>query len=314
MNVDIISPIYKPNLKFLYEAIDSVLEQTYENWQLIIIDDGSGDSSLAKIQERYGSHNSKIRYIKLNKNIRVAGARNYAISRSTGDLIVFIDQDDVWHKDKLYEYIKYFNKHPDIKLIHSNISAIDKNSNIIPGYFHKENIIRNQIPYSNMDKKVLAENLFKYYSIRLGTLCIKRKCFLKSGGFDSNLFGGEDEEFIVRFAYNYKIDHISKILTYRRMYKRNSTKIYRNIRRNGKLEAIKKMWKIYDFKYSKNKYIYQVRSILLNNPLSKTQCIKYLKELFITESLDFKNSLLIFLRLLNFDKSYLYKINSFVKQ
>jgi len=101
--VDVILPIYKPDEK-VYEAIDSVLAQTYTNWHIYIIDDASKDDSLKKIQEKYADWSNKITYFKFEKNKRAAACRNYAIKQGNGKYIAFIDQDDRW-----YGYRRSFN-------------------------------------------------------------------------------------------------------------------------------------------------------------------------------------------------------------
>lgn len=292
MNVDIILPIYKPNEKFLYEAIDSIIKQTYENWKLIIIDDASKDKSLDKIREKYGTHNSKIQYIRLEKNMRAAGARNYAISKNNGELIAFIDQDDKWKQNKLEEYIKYFNDHDEVKLIHSNIDAIDNNGNMMNGYFDKENGIRKTIPYLKMSNNEMVNHLFNYYSVRLGTLCINRNAFIKSGAFDDSLFGGEDEEFIVRFAYKFRIGFINDKLTYRREHNENTSKIMKMVRSFGKYRALKKMhkrYKIFSYKKISNYEKYLARNAFYNKKL--ILCIYYLMRSNISRILNYLNKI-----------------------
>ena len=104
--------------------------------------------------------------------------------------------------------IKYFKTNPDIKLVHSDIEGINGIGELIPNLFKKENARRKTIPYSDIEKKEIVKKLFSYYSVRLGTIVVEKEAFENIGGFDSKLFGGEDEEFIVRFASEYPIGHI----------------------------------------------------------------------------------------------------------
>ena len=82
MIVDIVLPIYNPTDK-VFCAIDSVINQTADNWHLIVIDDASENNLLIKITNRYKNIKDKISIIALKRNLRAAGARNYAISKST---------------------------------------------------------------------------------------------------------------------------------------------------------------------------------------------------------------------------------------
>ncbi|MEA3499551.1 MAG: glycosyltransferase family 2 protein, partial [Candidatus Marinimicrobia bacterium] len=160
--IDIILPIYKAD-EIVYKSIDSVINQTYKDWHLIIIDDASKDGMLQNIKDKYINYNNKISYIKLDRNLRAAGARNFAISKSDGKYISFIDQDDLWKKNKLTEYINYFNNNINVKLVHSNIECIDKDNKIVKDFFNRGNYMRNQIPYSKLNNYEMAKHLFNYY-------------------------------------------------------------------------------------------------------------------------------------------------------
>jgi len=290
MKFDIILPMYKPKIRYLSEAIDSVINQTYNNWSLIIIDDGSKDGSIENVYRNYNER--KIKYIKLKKNLGPAGARNYAISKSDGEYLAFIDQDDRWGRTKLDRYKSFIISNKDVKLIHSDLDAIDENSNIISGYYTRENQDRSLIPYQKLDKNEMAENLFNYYSVRIGTLCIERKAFINSGGFDSRLFGGEDEEFIVRFAMRYNINYLPKKLTYRRLHNNNSTKLYKVRRIKGRIKSIKKMWHKYNFKNSNIMYRAYLRKLLISKNYEDEDKYKYLRELVNLNQFDVRDILI----------------------
>lgn len=95
--------------KHISESIESVVSQTYVNWELIIIDDGSSDNT-AKIANSYLEKNSRIRYI-YQKNQKQGKARNNGIQNSKGELIAFLDSDDLWVSDKLEIQVRFFLGH-----------------------------------------------------------------------------------------------------------------------------------------------------------------------------------------------------------
>ena len=105
--VDVILPNYN-KFNFLEEAIDSVLNQTFKNWKLYIIDDASTDESLSIIKKF--SNQSNISIIKLKKNMGPSFCRNYAIRISDSKYISFIDADDTWDKFKLEKQIYFMEK------------------------------------------------------------------------------------------------------------------------------------------------------------------------------------------------------------
>ena len=97
--ISIITPSYNSE-KYLKECIESVLNQTYSNWEMLIVDDASIDGSRSII-ESYSSKESRIKAILLDENIGAAEARNIAIDRSEGRYIAFLDSDDIWFPEKL---------------------------------------------------------------------------------------------------------------------------------------------------------------------------------------------------------------------
>ena len=104
IKVDIILPNYNSDY-FLYEAIDSILNQTFKNWRLIIVDDNS-DLNNKTLLKKFSNH-SKIKVIWLKKNKGPGFCRNIAIRYSKSDYIAFIDSDDIWYKDKLLDQINF---------------------------------------------------------------------------------------------------------------------------------------------------------------------------------------------------------------
>ena len=98
MKVSVITPMYNCE-KFISETIESVLNQTYTNWEMIIIDDCSTDKS-KQIVKQYIERDKRIRLIALNENSGAAVARNKGIEVSSGRFIAFLDGDDLWEPNK----------------------------------------------------------------------------------------------------------------------------------------------------------------------------------------------------------------------
>ncbi|PLS04332.1 glycosyltransferase family 2 protein [Neobacillus cucumis] len=106
--VSIITPVYKAE-KFIAETIKSVQQQTYENWEMILVNDVSPDNSV-KIINTFAEADSRIRLVNLEENSGAAVARNTAIKFSKGKYIAFLDSDDLWHPDKLMKQIRFMEK------------------------------------------------------------------------------------------------------------------------------------------------------------------------------------------------------------
>lgn len=106
--VSIITPSYNSEA-LIVDTIQSVLEQTYQNWELLIVDDFSKDSSVSIIN-RFVKKDSRIKLFALDKNVGAASARNVAISNARGQYIAFLDSDDVWGEDKLKKQLAFMNQ------------------------------------------------------------------------------------------------------------------------------------------------------------------------------------------------------------
>jgi len=121
--VSIITPSYK-SAKFISQTIESVLAQTYENWEMIIVDDMSPDNS-NEIIEEYIKKDSRIKLIKLEKNSGPAVARNKAIKKAQGRYIAFLDADDLWMPDKLEKQIDSMQKN-NYELTYTNYETMSE--------------------------------------------------------------------------------------------------------------------------------------------------------------------------------------------
>ena len=122
--VSIITPCYNSE-KFLDECISSVLNQTYQNWEMLIVDDNSSDNSSILINS-YSKKDERIKPLYLNDNIGAAMARNMAISKAKGKYLAFLDSDDVWLPKKL-EVQTNFMKKNNCSFVFSSYRVISDN-------------------------------------------------------------------------------------------------------------------------------------------------------------------------------------------
>ena len=122
--VSIITPSYN-SARFINECVSSVLEQTYTNWELIIVDDASDDNSRELISN-IAVRDNRIKFVFLTKNIGAAGARNIALEMSEGRYIAFLDSDDVWKTEKLTTQIDFMQCH-DISFSFSSYQPMSEN-------------------------------------------------------------------------------------------------------------------------------------------------------------------------------------------
>lgn len=142
--VSIIMPAYNAE-KYIKESIESVLAQTYKNWELIIVDDGSQDETKNIIQ-LYANRDERIKCIFLNINQGVANARNIAIQNANGRFLAFLDSDDLWMKEKLFEQIAFMKNNGYAFTYHSYGTFYDDKNK------YKKNLVPMSIDYNTLLK------------------------------------------------------------------------------------------------------------------------------------------------------------------
>src|SRR3712207_5043688 len=108
--------------RFVEEAVESVFAQTYDNWELLLVDDGSSDASTA-IAGRYAEeHPGRVRYLKhpRHQNRGMSASRNLGIGHAKGEYIAFLDADDVWLEYKLQQQVAILGSHPEASMVYGN--------------------------------------------------------------------------------------------------------------------------------------------------------------------------------------------------
>lgn len=97
-------------MNYISEKVETVLEQTHQNWELLIVDDCSTDNT-KQVVDKFLLQDNRLRYIELEKNSGVAVARNRGIEEARGNYIAFLDSDDLWKKEKLEKQIRFMQEH-----------------------------------------------------------------------------------------------------------------------------------------------------------------------------------------------------------
>ena len=142
--VSIIVPMYNAE-KFIGKTIESVLSQTYENWEMLIMNDVSTDNSLAVVNE-YAKKDDRIKVVNTEKNMGVVKGRNHLIDLANGKYIAFLDADDYWHSQKLEKQIQ-FMKEKNAGISCTEYTRVKENGEKI-----NEVVIKSEISYTDMLK------------------------------------------------------------------------------------------------------------------------------------------------------------------
>jgi teichuronic acid biosynthesis glycosyltransferase TuaG len=145
--VDIILPVYNSE-NFILKTINSILNQKFKNWRLMIIDDKSSDNTLNIIKKNYSAYiKGKKFFLYQNSENKGQGySRNFLLKRAKAKYIAFIDSDDLWKKNKLYEQINFMEENKyDFTFTDYNILKENKKINIIkaPNFFNYNSFVRN---------------------------------------------------------------------------------------------------------------------------------------------------------------------------
>lgn len=180
--VSVIIPTYN-HAKYVGRAIDSVLVQTYKNYEIIVVDDGSTDNTKAVLKP----YMDKIKYI-YQENKGLSSARNTGIRASKGEYLQFLDADDELLPQKFEIQVNILETHPEIDVIACEWIRVDENGNILPG------------------EGKCAKSTFSFKDLVLGNpfivhiLLLRRKCFNLAGLFDESLNVYEDWDMWLRIA------------------------------------------------------------------------------------------------------------------
>ena len=202
--ISIIMPTYNTPEEYLIKAIKSVIDQTYENWELCIADDASTEIQVKKILKYYKEKDERIKVIYRTENGHISKASNSALSLAKGDYIALLDHDDELSEFALFFVVKEINDYPDAKLIYSDEDKLDEKGERVDPYFKSDwnpdlFLFQNMISHLGVYKKPIVQEI---------------------GGFREGYEGSQDYDLALRFIEKIKYDeirHIPRILYHWRM-------------------------------------------------------------------------------------------------
>jgi len=209
--VSVIIPVYNGE-RYFARTIESVLAQTYSAKEIVVVDDGSRDSS-REVVARYLRH-SNIRLI-AQENAGVAAARNAGIRAASGEYIAVLDQDDLWLPDKLARQVEYLDEHPEIALVHSNIHFIDEAGERIPD--------PEWAWVAPTCGQVLPE-LVQRNSICTCTVLLRKRALEQAGLFRQALAPADDWDLWLRIAARHPIGFVDAVTACYRVHQGNESR------------------------------------------------------------------------------------------
>ena len=199
--VDVIIPAYNA-AKYLPVAIESVMAQTFEDWRILLVDDGSTDNTaevVAPFLERLGP---KIRYIK-QPNSGVSAARNNAIRNATGEFLALLDADDVWLPCRLRESLKSFEGRPQVGVAYGFLSRITPDGTIVDTFAQRQ---------KNGEGRIAPYIYMRRVDMPCSTITVRKRCIDEVGMFDETLAATEDRDLWLRIAFKYEVALVPEVI------------------------------------------------------------------------------------------------------
>lgn len=200
--VSVVIPTYN-SAAFLEEAIQSVLGQTYSDFEVVVIDDGSTDGTEYVVR----SFGDRVSYLKQD-NRGVSAARNHGIHKSQGNYVAFLDSDDFWLPGKLAEQIPLLDRDAELGLVYSDWRVTSEKGVLEPSY------LSNLAPASGY---VFDELVRSGFILTSGTV-VRRSCLDDVGDFDETLSIAQDYDLWLRICYRWKIALVNKPLVIKRSW------------------------------------------------------------------------------------------------
>ncbi len=197
---------------FLHEAIESILSQTFQNFEFIIIDDGSTDLT-PSVLERYQSLDRRVRIIKLEENLGLPTCLNLGVDQALGKYIARMDADDISLPYRLEEQVKFLTDHPDIDMVGTGYIVIDDSGRNKGAYF------------VSADPAVIKWSFIFFNPIAHPSVMIRASTLKRFGGYDEQCLRSQDYDLWWRISLDGRISNLRKIcLLFRRHESRVSVR------------------------------------------------------------------------------------------
>jgi len=217
--VSIITPVFNTPVKWLEECVQSVLDQVYQKWELILIDDDSSDPELLKLLPELAARDERIVLTKVDKRGGISAASNRGLQLAKGDWLGLLDHDDILEPDALFQHIKWLQDHRDADLIYSD---------------------EDKLTEQGLDSPIFKPDWSLDFFLSCNYVChftlIRGEVLYRVGGFRSEFDGAQDYDLFLRIIERTtRIDHIPRVLYH---WRRSAASTADNIRRKpGSLET-----------------------------------------------------------------------------
>lgn len=245
--VSIVIPLYN-SVQYIREAIESALAQTFRDFEVIVVDDGSTDGSAAVVC----GFGDAVRYV-YQPNAGVSVAMNHGMALSRGELIAFLDNDDVWLPRKLERQVAFLDRRPACALVNCDLQYISETGErldrFLPGVNRSEPYVR------------LFQKGFVFMS---SAVMIRRMVYEKVGGFDEEFVaaGLQEVEWLARVLDCTEMGYIPEVLA---LYRDHGPRIPTERGRRNQEVLLRKLWERYQGEPDKRRFLASERVAFLSN-------------------------------------------------
>lgn len=217
--ISILTPVFDTPVPWLREAVESVLAQVYENWELLLIDDGSTAGDLLRALPAMGARDRRIRLVRLESHQGISGALNRGLDLANGEWVTFLDHDDLLEPDALFQNVRLLQENPGFDLIYSD---------------------EDKLTEAGFDSPILKPDWSPDFFLSCNYLChmifLRRDLVRAVGGFQSPFDGSQDYDLLLRVSERTeRIHHIPRVLYHWRRSENSSASDVRQ--KPGQLEA-----------------------------------------------------------------------------
>lgn len=218
--VDIIIPVYNTKLDYVRAALESVVAQTFADWQVWLVNDGSRadySEQLEALVREMGD--ARIRYIP-SENKGVTAARNIGIEASSAPLIAFLDSDDLWYPEKLSIQVEFLHQHPEVALLHAA-------SDLLPGDDMRalRKVPARDLGVNGLSLSDACVRMLRSNYVGINTVILRREVGQRVGFFDTDFKSIEDKEMWCRWLLaEQRFHYMQQTLAVYRLHPNNSSK------------------------------------------------------------------------------------------
>lgn len=210
--ISVIIPLYNTPDSFFWDMINSVQNQTYSNWEIILVDDASINEDVRTNMKKAEQSDGRIKTIRLEKNHRISGATNAGIRAASGDYCSLLDHDDILHPDALAYVARAIEDNSKVKMIYTDEAKLDENG----------------LPYQPFFKPDWNFDLLRSINYITHFTTIKTDILLRSGGENGKYDGTQDWELFLRVTRILgvgEIYHVPQVLYYWRVHENSTARV-----------------------------------------------------------------------------------------